>query len=130
MGLSKQDKLWKNVILPLIGTGGIGAIIIALLNHGGGHNVTTGNVSGNVAIGDHATIQIGVSQSTSNQPNVKLESDSNSLTPIQIIAEIQSARPAAREAVKESFKGAVVDWSLRLHDISNDESLQPSFECV
>jgi len=120
MGSSKQANLWKNVILPLIGTGGLGAIIIALLSHTGGHNVTAGNVSGNVAIGDHATIQINTNPLISNQPNPKLNFEI--LTPNQIIAEIRVSRPAAREAVEKSFEGASVDWTLKLLDISRYES--------
>jgi hypothetical protein len=109
MGTSKQNKLWKNIILPLIGTGGIGAIVIAFLNHNGGHNVATGNISGNVAIGDHATIQIG---SISNQSN--LDSKIAVLTPKQIGDEVVSARPFQKDDIINSLKGASVDWVLPL----------------
>jgi hypothetical protein len=112
----KFQSRWKNVIIPLIGTGGIGAIIIALLNHGGGHNVTTGNVSGNVAIGDHATIQISNISSISNQSDIKKAS--SSLTPKQIKDEIRSTRPAAREAFLKTYEGASVDWTLHLFSIN------------
>ena len=118
MALTKNNKLWKNRILPLIGTGGIGAIIIALINHGGGHNVTTGNISGNVAIGDHATIQIGTNPPTRNQSTENLSF--RGLTPLQIIKEIRAARPAAHESVAKSFEGASVDWNLQLTEILND----------
>src|SRR5258705_1453079 len=99
MGLSKRANFWKNVILPLIGTGGIGAVLIALLNHGGGHNIVTGNISGNVVIGDHSAIQINTNTSIiqlttnfSSPTQPQATSNSSSLTPNQIIAEIRSAR--------------------------------------
>jgi hypothetical protein len=131
MGSKKKNAMLLKYIVPLIGTGGLGAILIAFLNYGGGHNFSAGNVSGTVAIGDHPTIQINNFSSVSNlsnelpssigQTNLVDLTDSAGLTPLQIVNEVRSARPAARELQEKSFNGALVDWTLCLADITSDE---------
>jgi len=63
----RKWRWWEKVILPVIGSGGIGAVVLALANHGGGHRVATENASGSLAIGDHATAQtVNILQPTNN----------------------------------------------------------------
>src|SRR2546426_12816336 len=72
-----KSQWWRKTLL---GTGGLGVIVVALLgllNRGGGHNVSTGNISGNVAVGDHATVKATtlppVSHVIPNLPQIQIE---------------------------------------------------------
>jgi hypothetical protein len=44
---SKKFSLWKNVVLPLLGTGGIGVIIVAIINSRGGKTTSSTNITSN-----------------------------------------------------------------------------------
>ncbi len=50
---------WKYIILPLVGTGGIGAIIVAVLSHGGGSNNSGIQVNNSGAVGGSTINTIG-----------------------------------------------------------------------
>jgi len=127
MSLFKRASLLKRIIFLLMGTGGIGVVIVAWLNHGTGRGVVNGNVSGKVVAGERAAIQSStnssIAQIATNSPTPSLPgvtSGSGEPTPSQIIAGLRSARPAARPAIQKTFEGASVDWTLNLYSIYDD----------